>query len=230
MNFVNKSFLTLLTFFCVGAQMMLAETSGKVQFQEDERVYIHDLATEIETMFEFFNDNVDRFIDASDHTPYRKLVMAMSDKLDEFEKQIMISLAKKLIDAKSKNSDIFQQSLCIVHEVLTEFMTKIYVLRNILIKKEYLEARDGVQAIKLGKELEKSCKDLLDGKIIAQLETKVDKVFNLVNAAGESSLIERIKKIKTILKNFKGSSTAKKPGSELKIVNGIASKIRHNKP
>jgi len=232
MNFVSvkKNYLALFAFFCLGTQVPLVRASDKVQFQEDERVYVHKLANEIEEMFEFFKDNVAKFIDSTDHTPYRKLVMAMSDKLDEFEKHVMITLAKKLVEAKSKNTEIFRQSLNIVQEVLTEFLTKINVLRNILVKPEYLNARDGIQAIKLGKELEKYCKDLLDGKIIAALEVKIDKVYTLVSSAGDPSLTERLKEIKTILKNFKGASLPKKSGAELKIVNGITSKIRHNKP
>lgn len=231
MNFVlKKDYLALLAFFCLGTQVMLYGTN-QVKFQEDERVYIHKLANEIEGMFECFKDNVARFIDASDHTPYRKLVLEMSDKLDEFEKHVMVTLAKKLVEAKTKNTEVFRQSLSIVHEVLTEFLTKLNTLRNILIKPEYLNAgaRDGLQAIKLGRELERYCKDLLDGKIIAQLEAKIDNVYTLVSSAGDPSLTERLKEIKMVLKAFRGVSIAKKSGNELKIVNGITAKIRHNK-
>ena len=230
MNFVSvkKNFLALFVFFLMGTGVMGA--SDKVQFQDDECEYIHNLAREIEEMFEFFNDNVARFIDSGDHTPYRKLVMGMSDKLDEFEKHVMITLAKKLVEAKTKNAEAFRQCLSIVQEVLEEFLTKLDVLRKILVKPEYLNARDGIQAIKLGKELEKYCKDLLDGKIMAQLEIKIDNVYALVSSAGDSSLTERLKEIKASLKTLKGASLQKKSGSELKIVNGITAKIRHNKP
>ena len=227
--FVKKNHVALLAFLCLGAQAMLVGAAEKDQFQEEERMYIHNLAGEIEVMFEFFKDNVARFIDAADHTPYKKLVMAMSNKLDEFEARVMITLNKQLLEAKEKNSEVYRQCLTIVQEVLVEFMTKINVLRTILVRPEYLNARDGIQAIKLGKELEKSCKDLLDGKIIAQLEVKIDKVYSLVSSAGDPSLTKRLNEIKTILKAFKGTSVSKKAGAELKIVNGITAKIRHNK-
>ena len=225
-----KNLLGLLVLcFCYTGTMILAENRN-TQFQEEERLYVDTLASEIEEIFEFFSDNVDKFMSASDHTPYRRLVLAMSDKLAEFEKRVMTTLAKKLIEAKAKNNEIFTQSLSIVQEVLAEFMTKINVLRAILVKPEYLNAHDGLQAIKLGKELEKYCKDLLDGKIITQLEVKIDKVYSLISLSGDKSLIEQLAKIKAGLKVVRNATAQKKSGgNELKIVNGIAAKIRHNK-
>lgn len=234
MNCVNMK-KSCLAFFACGflfTQALLAENNENMQFKDDERIYVHKLASEIEQMFKFFKDNVTKFIDATNHTPYRKLVMGMSDKLDEFEKQVVMTLDKKLVEAKTKNTEVFNQSLTIVQEVLTEFMTKVNVLRNILVKDEYLKARDGILAIKLGKELEKHCKDLFDGKMITQLLVKIDKVFDLVSAAGDQALTDRLEEIKIILKAFKGTSLTKKSGNNnvLSIVNGITAKIRHNKP
>ncbi len=231
MNFlsVKKNVLSLLALSCLFAQSMMVSGRNNAAFKEEERAYVHKLANEIEDMFEFFRVNISKFIDPCDHTPYRQLAVALSDKIAEFEQHVMTTLAKKLVEAKSKNTEVFQQSICIVQEVLTDFLTKLNVLRNILVKPEYLNAHDGIQAIKLAKELEKYCKDLLDGKIIAQLEAKIDTVYNLVSGVSEQSLSERLKEIKNILKNLKGASMQKKSGSELKVVNGITAKIRHNK-
>lgn len=232
MNFltVKKNYLGIIVLCsCYTGTMVIAE-NRTTHFQEEERLYVHTLANEIEEIFEFFSDNVDKFVSACDHTPYRKLVLTMSDKLAEFEKRVMATLAKKLVEAKAKNNEIFSQSLSIVQEVLTEFLTKINVLRSILTKPEYLNAHDGLLAIKLGKELEKYCKDLLDGKIIAQLEVKIDKVYNLISTSGDKLLIDQLAKIKAGLKVVRSATAQKKSGgNELKIVNGIAAKIRHNK-
>lgn len=227
---IKKSYLALVACGLLSAQTVLTCIAGDMQFQKDELSYVHQLAGEIEQMFEFFRDNISKFVDSTDHTPYRKLVMDMSDKLDQFQTQVVVTLNAKLADAGiTNNTEAFNQSLSIVQDVLTEFTTKVNVLRSILVKPEYLKARDGIQAIKLGKELEKYCKDLLDGNMIMDLVAKIDKILALISRSGDQGLNDRLTQIKSILKKLKGTSLQKRAGSELKIVSGITAKIRHNR-
>jgi hypothetical protein len=195
----------------------------------DERAYVHNLTTEIEDMFEFFRDNVVKLIDATDHTPYRVLVTTMSVKLDNFESRVVMVLAKKLVEVKANNPSIFQQALVVVHEILSEFMAKVKVLRNIMMQEKYLNTCEGGKSLDLCKEL-KQCKEIFDGSMVAQLDEKLEKLYRLVSSkGGDQELADRIKQTKTCVKSLKGGSS-KKSGYELKIVNGIAAKLRHNRP
>lgn len=234
MNFVSmkKSYLAFLTASIVCTQCVMAD-SEKSQFKNDELVYIHQLATEIENMFEVFKNNVARFIDAKDHTPYKKLVYEMCGKLDEFEEQVVTTLYKKLNEEKTKNSVTYYKSLTIVHSVLTEFITRVTILKRILLKSEYINTKPnqvGKNGLQLGKELEKYFHDLISSKMIEQLEDKIDEVYNLISDAGDKDLADRLKTIKGILAKALKHSSVKKSGnnSAVSIVNGISAKMRHN--
>lgn len=235
MNFVSmkKSYLVFLALSILCAQFVMAD-SEKGQFKEDERVYAYQLADEIEAMFEVVKVNVAKFIDATDHTPYKKLVVSMCGKLDEFEKQVIETLTKKLTDAKIQNSEVFHECLSIVHEVLTEFMAKINVLKNILLRPEYLNTKPNQvskNGLQLSKELEKYFHELMKENLIEQLEAKIDKVQGLVVAAGDKDLSERLKTIKILLtKALKSSSLQKKSGNKSPVaaLNGVSAKMRHN--
>jgi len=232
MSFVSlkKNFLSLIVFCCLAMNPLHMYAGQEAGFRCDEREYIYALANEIEGIVDFFQASIAKFIDPADHTPYKKLALSMSDKVTEFEQRVMMSLAAQLAAAKTGNSPVFYKSLGLVSEILNEFLIKINELRVILIKPEYLNAHDGVKAIKLGKELEGHCKDLLDGKLLAKFECKLDQIFKLVSAAGEQTLSERLSEIKMLLQNLKSASMQKKGGNnELRVVNGITAKIRHNK-
>jgi hypothetical protein len=235
MNFVSrrKSYLVslVLGILCMQFVMVGAE---KGQFREDERVYAYQLTDEIEAMFEVVKVHVAKFIDATDHTPYKKLVVSMCEKLDEFEKQVIVILTKKLAEAKIQKSEAFHESLSIVHEVLTEFIAKINVLKNILLKPEYLNTKPNQvskNGLQLSKELEKYFHELMKENLIEQLEAKIDKVQGLVAAAGDKELSEKLKTIKVLLtKALKSSSLQKKSGSKSPVaaLNGVSAKMRHN--
>lgn len=228
---LKKKFLSFVMLFsCLAMHSLHTYAGQEAGFRVDEREYIYALANEIEGIVGFFQASITSFIDPADHTPYKRLVLSMSDKVDEFEQRVMMSLAVKLAEAKTENTPVFYKSLGLVSEILNEFLIKLNELRAILIKPEYLNAHDGVKAIKLGKELEGRCKDLLDGKLLAKFEYKIDQIFKLVNAAGEQTLSGRLSEIKMLLQNLKSASMQKKGGNnELRIVNGITAKIRHNK-
>jgi hypothetical protein len=185
-------------------------------------------------MFEVVKVHVAKFIDATDHTPYKKLVVSMCGKLDEFEKQVVATLTKKLAESKIQNSEAFNECLAIVHEVLTEFMTKINVLKNILLRSEYLNTKPNQvskNGLQLSKELEKYFHDLMKENLIEQLEAKIDKVQGLVAASGDKDLSEKLKTIKVLLtKALKSSSLQKKSGNKSTVaaLNGVSAKMRHN--
>jgi len=232
MSFVSlkKNLLSFAVCCCLAMNPFNLNAGQEAGFRIDERDYIYALANEIEGIVDFFQSSITKFIDPADHTPYKILALSMSDKVNEFEQRVMMALAAKLAEAKIENTPVFYKSLGLVSEILNEFLIKLNELRVILVKPEYLNARDGVKAIKLGKELEGRCKDLLDGKLLAKFESKLDQMYKLVSAAGEQTLSERLSEIKALLQNLKSASMQKKGGNnELRIVNGITAKIRHNK-
>jgi hypothetical protein len=233
MKFVSarNNIFSLLMLCCLVFNAARVYAGQETSFRGDEREYVYALASEIEHMVDFFKASISSLIDPADHMPYKKLVMSMSAKVDEFESRVMRSLTLKLETAEQEDTPLFYKSLVIVSEILYEFMVKINEFRTILIRPEYLNAHDGVKAIKLGKELEKCCKDLLDGKLLARLECKLDQVYALVAEAGEEPLRVRLYEIKMLLKDLKSAFMQKRGGnnSELRIINGITAKIRHNK-
>lgn len=235
MNFVSmkKCYLVFLASSILCTQFVITG-SEKVQFKDDERVYAYQLTDEIETMFEVVKVHVAKFVDAADHTPYKKLVLSMCEKLDEFEKQVVATLTKKLAESKMQDSEVFNESLAIVHEVLTEFMAKINVLKNILLRPEYLNTKPNQvskNGLQLSKELEKYFHELMKENLIEQLEAKIDKVQSLVAAANDKDLAEKLKTIKMLLtKALKSSSLQKKSGNKSPVaaLNGVSAKMRHN--
>lgn len=198
---------------------------GSATLTDVERDHIHAISSSIKTASNFIVETLAKLIEKKYKNSYTQFVNDFDEMIDTFDKEVFRVIEKRLENTDPQTT--FYQVNKEVYDLMSEFFVDIQKARECFDSyrgkpRESKTARDCLRSV------EPHLRAIILSDAFASLETRLNKIYALLEQAGEQELIQEIKSVETSLRSLQDHPSFKNLSEQtlkLRLANVFAAMV-----